>query len=418
MSICNNSKLSLYIAVFCLVLIPYNNLTPIPGIGQSLSPQRVLLLLFVFSSFFLTEGRFKKDIIYLYNLQMAFLISILLQLLFIINTTELHQLLTFLQIIIFMLFVDQLYYLLSDRYILVYKTLLFSANLLVIYQLFQLSMYTFGYPNLVSILNDPIIMEESNFYRIIGYLLGPAGFMAESSHVAIFIGPLVMVLIISNNYGHFKSSSFQRGILLLGLFLTLSGSSIIQFVFILFTYLLIVISKKQARHKAISSVIIKIIFNIVIIIIISVILYKYYEVYVDAMLFKTTDFIKLESVRMQGARIMLENLSKNMLWGTGFGKFIEPGVDHNFFLTTLLVEQGVVGGITFLMLFFFPILIRFIKSPFKLYFIPFISMVVNVFFAIGTYRWPLIWIIYTLTLYNLSPLIHSPSSPARETGEA
>ncbi|MCX5890461.1 MAG: hypothetical protein NTY36_13595 [Deltaproteobacteria bacterium] len=248
-------------------------------------------------------------------------------------------------------------------------------------------------------------MEAANFLRIIGDSLGPAGFMAESSQVAMFIGPLFMILLIANYYKHFKSSLLQRSILLIGLFLTLSGSATIQILFILLTYLFIDLIKIKAHKDILLAVCVKLVLYSIIILITGLIIYHNYGSYIDAIYFKITSLLKLDTPRTEGARMLLERFSKNMLWGEGFGKFIETGIESNIFLPTLLFEHGLLGGVMFLILFFFPILFRFAKSPFKLYFIPFIAMFVNIFFAIGTYRWPLIWIIYTFTLFSLSPQI-------------
>jgi hypothetical protein len=97
----------------------------------------------------------------------------------------------------------------------------------------------------------------------------------------------------------------------------------------------------------------------------------------------------------------MESFYQNFFFGVApkSSRFINS--DPNTFIPTLLADHGIIGGIAFILMYFAPVLLAFIRSKRKLFVIPFIAMTTHLFLAYGTYNWPFIWIIYVLVIEGL-----------------
>jgi hypothetical protein len=68
------------------------------------------------------------------------------------------------------------------------------------------------------------------------------------------------------------------------------------------------------------------------------------------------------------------------------------------FVTTL-ADHGMIGGLLLLSLWGFPLASILRRSYMKLFAVPYVTSLVHVAAAYGSYQWPGLWIMLGLTLY-------------------
>jgi hypothetical protein len=67
----------------------------------------------------------------------------------------------------------------------------------------------------------------------------------------------------------------------------------------------------------------------------------------------------------------------------------------------LLADHGVLGTGALMILWFLPLIAAFVVSQTRLFVIPYLSLLVHLFLAYGTFTWSIIWINLIISLWGL-----------------
>lgn len=284
------------------------------------------------------------------------------------------------------------YQLLSTNALQIMNTLFYSTAFLVVYQLFQQVVFQLGKWPLAVILNERGIYENATFFRVIGGVLGAAGFMAEAGHVALFVGPLLMILFLMDYYNLLKVDRRFLYLCLFSLVICLSGGAVIHILFAGVMLLVINFRKLNVQALAIIGA------SVVLFVVMLYALPAYQEVIV----YRVSSIFTGDSERIRGAEVFIAKFMETPWFGIAPKASRYMSADPNVFIPVMLADHGVIG-FTFLMLMWFvPTLYAFRNSDRKLFIIPFISLTVHLFLAYGTYTWSVIWINIVLILWCLS----------------
>jgi hypothetical protein len=290
------------------------------------------------------------------------------------------------------------YQLLSSSANLIVKTLFYSTAFLVVYQLYQQAVFQLGKWPLAVILNERGIYENATFFRVIGGVLGPAGFMAEAGHVALFVGPLLMILFLMDYYSLLKVDRRFLYLCLFSLVICLSGGAVIHILFA--GIMLLIINFRKLNIQALSIIAASVVLFVAV-------LYAL-PAYQDVIVYRVTSIFTGDSERLRGAEVFLAKFSEAPWFGIAPKASRYMSADPNVFIPVMLADHGIIG-FTFLMLMWFvPAIYAYKHSERKLFIIPFISLTVHLFLAYGTYTWSVIWINIVLILWCLS---YKPTTP-------
>jgi hypothetical protein len=251
---------------------------------------------------------------------------------------------------------------------------------------------------LAVILNERGIYENATFFRVIGGVLGPAGFMAEAGHVALFVGPLLMILFLMDYYSLLKIDKRFMYLCLFSLVICLSGGAVIHILFA--GIMLLIINFRKLNIQALSIIAASVVLFVAV-------LYAL-PAYQDVIVYRVTSIFTGDSERLRGAEIFLTKFSEAPWFGIAPKASRYMSADPNVFIPVMLADHGIIG-FTFLMLMWFvPAIYAYKHSERKLFIIPFVSLTVHLFLAYGTYTWSVIWINIVLILWCLS---YKPDTP-------
>lgn len=280
----------------------------------------------------------------------------------------------------------------------------YAALINLVYQLYQQVVFQLRLYRLATIFNELNITYGKVFFKITGGILGSPGLMAEAGHLALFLGPCLIWMVVADYYGIWVIERKKFLIILTSMVLTISSGSFLQIGFLLITYLLTIrrnISKKQIT-------------NLVIGLGGTVTIFMLYDKYRDAILFRFFSIFEQDSPRMMGAVVYWQAFQENFWFGLGpkCARFI--GADPNFFITTVFADHGFIAGIFLLLAWFGPVTLAFIRSKRKLFIMPFVATTIHLFLAYGTFTWPFIWLNICMVIFALenrqNELVQTPKS--------
>jgi len=303
-----------------------------------------------------------------------------------------YELIFIFSLIILFAFCYFFYQLLSTNALQIMKTLFFSTVLLVCYQLFQQVVFQLGKWPLAVILNERGIYENATFFRVIGGVLGAAGFMAEAGHVALFVGPLVMILFLMDYYALLKVDKRFIYLCLFSLVICLSGGAVIHILFA--GVMLLIINFRKLNLQALAIIGVSVVLFVVV-------LYAL-PAYQDVIVYRVTSVFTGDSERLRGAEIFLTKFMEAPWFGIAPKASRFLSADPNVFIPVMLADHGIIGFTVLMLMWFIPAIYAYRNSERKLFIIPFISLTVHLFLAYGTYTWSVIWINIVLVLWCLS----------------
>jgi hypothetical protein len=373
-----------------LALVPY---TAIVGTA-TLPTWRIVNLLFV--ALGLISIKYTRPSPSLRNiiiLQITFLIYAVFQVLNIPFPlfVSLYEISFLISLLLLFTFSWQLYQYFTSSLTQFIQVMTVSITVLFIYQVFQELTYLAGQYRLTILLNETGVMQSSNFFRAVGPFLGAPGFMAESGHVALFVGPLIMIALSVQHYKIIPVSKLFFISAFGSLAISLSGGAFIHLAFIGMT-LIILNGRRITRSTIISGLAIAAVGLIIV----------FSGEYFNLIVYRIESLFTGNSSRMRGIQSYLDVWHKYPLLGLvpKSSRFIDA--DPNVFIPVMLADHGLIGLCLFMIMYFTPIVLVFVNSKSKIFIIPFISSTLHLFLAYGTYTWPFVWINYILCLYLLA----------------
>lgn len=297
----------------------------------------------------------------------------------------------------------------------VMNTITISMLISIAYQIFQLITYYAGgrdeYWPLILI--DTKVLGIINFFRVVGPFYGASGFMHESGHLALQLGPQLCLLLIVWHYKRLinKNSLIIATTLIISTLLTLSFGGFMQLAIVFLTYLALIphIALIPVRlYKALVTIILAAL-------LIYIINPQFLYAIIDHVLGRTDEMVSGESGRqIGGSEYLWELFWTKPLFGFGLSlTFDELMADPNVLIPLTYVTHGAIVGSLLPILYFVPILRVLFVYQKPLFLIPIFALGVHASMAYGTYRWPSLWITYSLAIcyastFNLAP---SPTPP-------
>jgi len=380
------------IKLVLLVLLPYTAFYGVPA----LPTWRIVNLLFVGVSILGVLHESKTDYLPkgLLWWQLAFFCSCIFECAIILDNQKFgnYEAIFIIGVIVLFLFCNLFYLFLNKALVRILRALFISVSLLLAYQVFQELVFLGGKPELATLLNERGIEYIAIFYRIIGPLLGSPGFMAESGHVALFVGPLAMNLLLIKYYNIAKINQLMVYVCLLSLGICLSGGAVIHGFFI--GLILLIISAKQANWRLVGTVFF--------VIALFIGLISFVPAYQELIVFRIQGMFTGDSERIRGAKAFLQIWEQNPWFGLAPKSSRFVAGDPNVFIPVMLADHGVLGLFTLLGLWFVPLFCALKNSKRILFVIPYISLTIHLFLAYGTFTWPIIWINLVFSLWGLN----------------
>ena len=264
-----------------------------------------------------------------------------------------------------------------------------TACVVFAYQCLQIVLYFTGHSDLMYLLNDSTILKQANASRFVGILFGPPSFMAESGHIAIFVGPLMSILLIFEKIKFLHTPKLMYFAFILSLILTLSGGAFVEIAFISMTA--IIIERSVFKKFLVITGIAGCLF------IVSFVLSDY----TGLIMYKIQALRSGSSSRVIGTQGYWVAFSENPLFGIGPDAVRGIRGDPNMLLPILLAGYGIIGVFMFsVLMVIFPIML-WLRTTTKLFIIPLIAMYFHLILAYGTLTWPYIWSNFALAIFGL-----------------
>jgi len=374
-----------------LFFLPY---TAFLGVA-ALPTWRIVNILFVVVSFaFLKVNTKNLKPELLTFTQALFFIFCLFQVMFLWDADKAgsYEVIFLFSLVILFSFCYFFFELLNTAALRVMNTLYYSVVVLIIYQLYQQVVFQLGKWPLAVILNERGIYENATFFRVIGGILGPAGFMAEAGHVALFLGPLMMILFLMDYYQLIKVNKKFMYLCLFSLIICLSGGAVIHLFFA--GILLVIINFRKLNWQAIGIMFGAALFF-------AAVLYAI-PAYQEVITYRFTSIFTGDSERIRGAEIFISVFQEYPWFGMAPKASRYLSADPNVFIPVMLADHGIIGVFFLMVMWFLPTIYAWRISERKLFIIPFFSLTTHLFLAYGTYTWSIIWINITLILWCLT----------------
>lgn len=409
------------IAYIALVFVFWTGFTSFIKLPFSLSTWRVMNIIFVFACFpFYKNIRHLKEIKIFIALQALVVIGLLLRCVF--APPSARWMIELTQIIAVGLALGMapalagLWYHNQRK---VMGAITISMLVAIGYQLFQLITYYFGGPlkevlplTLIDTIN--ISGVRINFFRMIGPFYGASGFMHESGHLALFLGPQLGLMLIVWYYNKLnpKHKNIIIAATMASMLLTLSFGGFMQLGIILFLFIILVhhLNEVPVRFYKIFLIF------VVVIGVISIFKPTFIMSVLGHLLGRTDEMLAGESARqITGTEYLWEKFDENPIWGFGLSlTFDELNANPNVLIPLTYVTHGAIVGTLVFIMYAVPMLRILFVCHKPLFLVPMLALGIHASMAYGTYRWPSLWATYVLSLcyastFNLAPNMPLPS---------
>ncbi len=408
-----NGNIFRYPHLLLLFFLPYTSLPRFPDFTGAISLlptwRYVTIGFVILGAIRIAGSKFKKRRLPIFFiLGVSFVSLLILQQIISESDQVVRSVATILGVMFLVGLVGVLYWMLRVEFWTVIQILSFSATVAVLYQLFQVcAVLILGNRELAVLFNDAKSVEISNFFRMIGSWFGAPSFYTESGHLALFLGPWAMCRLLIWRFFGGKLPTPILFVCIAGLGITASAGGAVEIGFFLLTLGGILIfgasRKLKIRVVAVTGCILPIVAGVSFM--------KFDGLSLADFFFKKYElWLMGDTPRQIGAQQMMATFYKYPLTGVGLGDAVNDySIDPNMFVPNLLATHGIIVAIAFFVYLVAPFFTTVRSTAQLLCMIPMAAITFHMANAYGTYTWPHIWIIYTVTLF----LVHAvkPGKP-------
>jgi hypothetical protein len=271
------------------------------------------------------------------------------------------------------------------------------------YQYWQIVAWRYLGEGWVIVLNDRNQVDLIGFFRLVADYFGAPGFMGESAQMAMFIGPGAGILLLARHYKLYPSARTLMFIVVASLIATLSIGGVIYLMMLLVIQISIVGSRHIATRKRIVWLggIGFVTGSAVALSLVTPQLLEFFQS-------RWYDVSSGTSDRQLGAAAFYDLLQVNPWFGYGFASYRELSAQPSHFVTTL-TDHGIIGAVLLVTVWVVPLLCACWRSRYRLFAIPYLTSLIHMMLAYGTFQWPGLWINLGLALF----LMQSDRLPIR-----